>query len=93
MPFFLFFSWEESDPARIYQQGVRLLPLFAGNPTSEASQQFLQVTAAWRGLRSRSSGPKVQTQEKSGESLGVRVLREEQSHSQRHLEGPVNLPY
>ena len=48
--FFLFFSWEESDPARIYQQGVRLLPYLLEIPPSEASQQFLQVTAAWRGL-------------------------------------------
>ena len=48
--FFLFFSWEESDPARIYQQGVRLLPYLLEIPPSEASQQFLQAAAAWRGL-------------------------------------------
>lgn len=50
--FFLFFSREEDDPARIYQQGVTSPSLFAGNPTLPrllCTVSVLQVAAAQRG--------------------------------------------
>lgn len=51
--FFLFFSWEEDDPARIYQQGIKSPSLFAGNATFLLlllRVSVLQVAAGRRGL-------------------------------------------
>lgn len=91
--FFLFFSWEESDPARIYQQGVRLLPYLLEIPPSEASQQFLQAAAAWRGLAVKgAAGLGTDPGEVGVKSGRCREHRGKQSHP-RHLEGPVNLLY